>query len=191
MKWFELIDRQILKFFTKIAYRFQDLFGKNNFFLARIFYMLGVLSMLPTALDYWFDTIVVKSTVVDLLIYVLLVVVYAVGLNWATTTMENEFNDPGDIIRNKPAYIIATTSFSGYWVLVSLYFGFKDFIEYFSLNLYNTKYAVFELITCMFWFLMLAGCYFSRVNPRPPMKGKIREWIEGLSRRIVPVRNET
>lgn len=178
MDGLRMLDERLLKLCTRIAHAVQIWTGKTNFFIAKIGLILSTLPVTLRITNH-FTRILHDTTsgfeIAMWVLYLLAVISIMGKLDKADQRhkdSETKVMLKDLVVYTSPAYRI--------WML---------FLT--CLNLSTIDRSLLELLaSSMVWACgYLIFLYFVSVDPLPPRKSKIREWVEGFSfGTLVPAR---
>lgn len=175
MELFEAIDAKILALFTKISNKFQRLTGRTNFFLAKAALCLVGLDVLAKAGNYWLHFLGRTTNVVQLVLAIAVIALIFKDMYLCDKDEDNALDS-----YNRATvfyYLYRSQAVRLLFVFTSLLFLPIDVEE-----LLTGKGAfVFRLTDALFSYAITAFFYFIIVDPLPPSKSKIREWVEGFA----------
>jgi hypothetical protein len=175
MEMLERLDNLILSQATKIAHRFQRLTGLTTYFIANIGVGFSSLAIILDIFNYFYPFLLHKTPLFGLIMDILIVFMMIKDSIFLIKANEHVGSNV------KPAEIYRALIWGSF--LRPFWFGFLildiiSFISFISL-FHKYKFAVpsffgdvgFSLGLTIFY-------YFVAVEPLPPGKSKIREWIE-------------
>ncbi len=182
---FELIDERILALFTKFSHWFQRLTGLTNFFLARIFLFLMVIETIVRILNYWFHLISRKTTITGVVVSSIMVLLSVLYLHYLHEADEQIYRDnpTKPLIQHlfesgSAGYALVFVRVISVFIIVltlpaHVWFSFFEKPE---------KNVVWALETYVNFGLtyFIAFVYFVLVDPLPPGKSKVRQWINDI-----------
>lgn len=173
---FEMLDQFILKFFTKISHSFQRMTGRTNFFLAKCAALLVAVSTSVGALGYFAEVLVREPSFFIAMIEVFLTIAFIRTAYLCDLSEEDTFRGG---TRRK-------------WLLLNYSRAWRPFLFVGVLlsipaSIIEVPIAPNSILEALhhgfipFSFLFL---YFIEVNPLPPCRGKIQEFVASLFGRL-------
>ena len=185
----KLIDSYILDFCKNFAHAFQIITGKTNFFLAKIGRFLCFVWVVGLILNDIFKLIPeVKDGWIGMAINIWILWLMAYEGN-VLDEVDKQFNSTPEVLPRKLFDLRRHSTI----VIRLLFVGFFYFdIIRFCLMMYfspNKSIAHWLLYSPIFDIGVLMFYYFILVDPLPPSKGKVREWLDSFSKgKLVPAR---
>lgn len=184
MNFLKRIDDEILSFFTKISHKFQRLTGRTSFFLAKCCLVIMGFSIV---VDMGNSIIPLLNKRTDILLFIIQIV-WAYGISKDLNNCTKTENNILDEEKAKVPFELA-------WPAIGrLLFGVGVLIlggpEFFGVLIGMTKSKiswVLEIASKNFFPALVAFSYFVTVNPLPPGKSKIREWLGSFGKIPVPI----
>ncbi len=171
------------KVFQKIAWWFQRLTGRTNFWLARICYIVAALCYI-----LWIAVPFSSLSLLSGLIVSLTVAFYVAAMLWMVRRLEkweeiflkNQGDQPtANMLRVLGVFIRIMGLF------ICLIVGSQSILLY-----QMTKWLSF-LLGGPFVAIGVAGVYFQSCTPLPPCKSKVRECLEEFKTKLILVREES
>lgn len=183
------IDDYLLSFFTKLSHKFQKLTGKTNYFLARIC-LIGILvSTVISCLNYWFPLLAEDAYQNIPMAPVIMTPILLITV--ANQMYKCDEEDKNLLLRSD----IKTRPFSEVSTFGSrMFFGILAIFDllgfYKILFLDESGVLIFKLMHNFFTVYVFFYLYFVIINPLPPGKSKVQEWVESFSagfRQLAPI----
>jgi len=195
---FELIDKRILALFTKFSHWFQRLTGQTNFFLARVFLFLVVTEMIVRLLNYWLHFLSRKTTIIDVVVSPVLVLFSVIYLHCLHQADEQIYRDNTvkpfiqHLFESGSAGSAITMVFMRVLGMILIVLALPMDVEdlLFRKLEKNVVWAL-EAYTSFGLAYFIVFIYFVLVDPLPPGKSKVRQWVESVSagfRKTAPAR---
>jgi hypothetical protein len=177
MKLIERIDSAFLKLFTKFSHWFQRLTGKTNFFLARICLVIVVLGSMIFVFNFWIPLLSHPTRPYDVFLSGLFIPMMV----YVEAHLKKAEDDFGGNVAIKP---IIQSAFIGsiFQVLRTLMMLLLilstpwDIYSFFDGHLKGVW--LFNLLHEMSYRCFASFYYFIAVDPLPPGKSRVRQWIE-------------
>jgi len=172
----ERCDQTILGACTRFSHWLQRLTGRTNFFIAKIGLGIATISILVEIANYFSKFLVHKTNLFDvafggLVVLALTVDVYLCNKAEEDTVTPERFMPMirmGPLMDNLLVRVLAVTTS----ILVI------------TLRLVNIwpemKYPLLEVLYRLYGLGFTIFLYFIAVDPLPPGKSKVREWLEGF-----------
>lgn len=188
MKLLETIDARLLALFTMFSHKFQRLTGRTNFFLAKLSVALVMLSVAVELVNYWIPILSRKSTLFNVATNGI-IAIWLVMCAYQCDEADNQL-----FSSEKAKY-----DFLAFWVDPSILRIMWLCLSWVALIIYTpTLFApkvsiIFDIIDFSYAHGGALFYYFLSVDPLPPGKSKIREWVEAFAagfKRLVPARLE-
>ena len=179
---FIILDDFLMDKFQKIAWWFQKLTGRTNFWLARICFIIAALCYilwigLPFSFLSWFNALVISLVGVLYLAAVLWLVQRLE--KWEKVFLKEQGNQPAvNILRVRGVFLRIMVIF------ICLIVGGQSILIY---RMTNVASFLFGLL---FTAIGVAGVYFQSCTPLPLCKSKVKEWLEAFKTKLVLVREE-
>lgn len=174
MKVFVRIDEVILSFFTKISHWWQRLTGLTNYWLAKCALMVVSISLLVRILNYWHPLLSHKTELGLLAIAGFLIIgccICIMIIDEADTQAQNS--------DTQAMPVNVTMRGETFWRIWFVFLTLTA-IAQLPVDLLKTKSIILELVNGCLCPSMACFLYFAAVNPLPPAKSKVREWIESF-----------
>lgn len=171
---FDFIDKTLLDLFERFSHRFQDWFGKDNFWLARVTLLLFLLC----CFFQWIFTLS-GFPVVPIIDGVLLAVMYIkirdgemfVGFS-GRSAIRNSFAICPCCRGQRFIFLFIWLIVTGLSFRLVLKFG----IEWVSILLFVSH--------SLKWFCVVAVFYLAACTPKPPGKSKVRKFVEVIGKKL-------
>jgi hypothetical protein len=179
---FERLDNFLIAKATSAAHRFQRLTGLTTYFIARIGVAISALSIIVEMLNYLYPFLSGKTSMGAMIIgflCLLLAIQYSIVLGKAEESVGSNV---------KPAILLPFITRSYVWRIFWLWGLAFDLVVFFA---HHSRFVVLEFLWGPGYPLgLVIFFYFVKVDPLPPGKSKVREWIEGFTavREQVPSR---
>jgi hypothetical protein len=176
MSFIDTIDDAMHAACTKFSHRLQQFCGLTNYFVARIGVALTAICIIASVINYFYQFLPEKSS---FLLVVLggLILISCVSRSIACQKGEDSIGD-----NVKPAHVLFYQE-RPLWRVVWVGFAIMDFC-------FSFMHHPWILALIQTWFFSL-GCAlfynFIIVNPLPPGKNKVKEWLNSFGRQPVPV----
>lgn len=177
---FKEIDDAIISYCTRISHRLQRATGLTNYFIAKIGLGIACLSLGYEILNYFHQFLFDKTPLWDMIVasFVLCDMVFR-------SLLLSRFEDSQSDV--KPNFLMWEINRGYKWRIACLGVSILLFFT-FMVGLGNKPnplrefiaYNVFPVGCAIFW-------YFILVDPMPPGKSRIREWLDNLRRKQVPI----
>jgi hypothetical protein len=187
-KFLEPTDSLILKLFTNISHKFQRLTGKTNFFLAKIATVIVGSAIFMDLINYWLHVFEPPPSLISviinggMLVWMFLLMSVCDIAEQNALSSERTKTDFGSLTREP--WFRLLLAFNVFMIMIML--------PRFYPVLTKTQFIAM-LIRSLGYIAMVSFCYLINVDPLPPSKSKIKEWIEsfaaGFAKRI-PIRAE-
>ncbi len=173
-EYLQLIDKKILDRITKIAHWFQRLTGKNNFFLAKVFaWFLASASALAVG-NYYYPLLLDKTSITDVFFHTLMTI-FALGFAYSCDTQDS-LAKTGKKTRS------VMRLFYGYWhIRMPIVFFVITILPSSILRVSLTPMAIIQLFVDGHVFYYFLVIYLVCVEPLPPSKSKVKEFLESFS----------
>lgn len=187
MELLEAVDSKLLAFFSKISHRFQKLTGRTNFFLAKMAVCILALSSLTIIADYFLSLaggLISVISAIMTLVSMIEVIFWMGGCDEAENRVYAEERSKYDFGEHIDSiwWRTGSAALSILWVGPTL------------LHLASPKGTLpFKILFGLYAPAITIFSYFIVVDPLPPGKSKIREWVEAFSawfRLLVPARSK-
>lgn len=177
MNILERIDESILELFTKFSHWFQRLTGRTNYFLAKICVFLMITSMLFIIINIWVPILsyIPSSTARLFEPFLFLIGMLACILQiYILDKSENNLYEASERVR-APSFFEGSYRWRLVLGLMSILFLSLFFLPdsrkgILIANIFFYCYPLF------FWL----ASYFVMVDPLPPGKSKVRQWVENI-----------
>ncbi len=170
---FQSIDNWLLdQFFQKISDWVEKTFGKNCFWLARLFYCLAAIAFAASSLpNFW-------KNVILIILVTLSVICYLTISYWTEQKFYGQLVD-NQVVSNhqrvSPGYIFLRILA----LVVAILFTSISLLTFFRLKEVSCLFGsiIFPAIT--------VGFYFEACTPLPPAKSRLREFLEIFKAKLV------
>ena len=167
---FERIDSSVLAVATRISHWFQRLTGRTNFFLAKIGFALGTLSLMIGLGNYWYEFLDHKETILAIFVFL--------PLTWLWFIMAKDC----DAAEERALFGASRTkhplsSRTGLR-LMCLAFAILDVLEI-PVHI-RSKFWILEFLHEDYGIALVIYYYFVSVDPLPPGQSKVGAWLEAL-----------
>jgi len=174
MRAIEVVDAKILDAFTRFSHRLQRFTGRTNFFFAKLCAFIVTLALVMDILNFYHQVLVMKTSLFVIVLDCMLCIIMfllAISCDQAENTAMSSERAVHPLLVPDP--------FSRIIFLVASVVSSFAFIFFVSFGL--TRYPILEVIDRCFCPAFCAYEYFISVNPLPPGKSKVREWIDGFN----------
>ena len=183
----EKLDKKILALVTRICHKFQRITGRTNFFLAKLALFLVWMSIAVSTANFWLPLLHRKTDLFSLFLYVMI----SIGL---LVDLKNCDKAEGQALEESKAKVnFDSLSSSWLWRVLWLVIALWDIAFNLPTSIGDSKgFLVFKCIYFLFCPGFTAFYYLINVEPLPPAKSKVREWIEAFAtglQKLVPVKN--
>ena len=178
MDTLERIDGRILALFTKFSHWFQCLTGRTNYFLAKISLFLTMTAWGVGALGYWLP-ILERRFLHDILTPICFLMVlpdYIMRIYLCDKSEESLFQNDERTKYKISDPIDGSMGWRIFWtfaVILSIPLSITSVLN-------NEGVLFFKIINNGFASFVWMASYFLEVDPLPPGKSKIRQWIEDI-----------
>ncbi|KKU50900.1 MAG: hypothetical protein A3H69_01135 [Candidatus Sungbacteria bacterium RIFCSPLOWO2_02_FULL_47_9] len=182
----KILDEKILALVTRMCHKFQRLTGRTNFFLAKLALLFVWMSIAVSTANFWLPLLHRKTDLFSLFLYVII----SIGL---LVDIKNCDKAEGQVLEKSKAKVnFDSLSSSWMWRVLWLAITLWD-IVYLPSSISDPKgFLLFKCIYFLFCPGFTTFYYFINVEPLPPAKSTVREWIEAFAtsmRKLVPIRN--
>lgn len=185
METLERIDERILALFTKFSHWFQRLTGWTNFFLARMILFLVVIELIVRALNYWFHFLSRRTTIDDIVVGSIMLLFSVIYLHYLHQADEQIYCD--NTVKPFIQQLFESGSAGSALVFVRVISVFLIVLtlpiligqSFFEKLDKNVVWAL-EVYTRFGLAYFIAFLYFVLVDPLPPGKSKVREWVNDI-----------
>lgn len=171
------IDSKVLSFYTKLSNCFQKSTGRNNFFLAKISYHLVTFTTLVDGGTYFIKGMHPHGGTLSIICF-LIFATMGVEVSRKCDTAENSSGSE-KVDHRFPWSGIFWRMFGIFSILLLGPSGIVGII--------GSNHPILWTIVQLYSAFFASYCYLIAVEPLPPCKGKIKEFLESLSRRLVPI----
>jgi hypothetical protein len=169
------VDDWLISKSTKFAHWFQRLTGRTNFFLAKLGLLICGINVVLVIANYFTQFLAIRTPLFVTFIYTLvlfLLVGYTVKLDEADRSQQQSEERAKVSITSSSALI-----WRMYW-LINLLLQCPIAILTFEPTLVG---ILKEICSIGFFLGMVIFHYFIVVDPLPPRKSRIRQWVENIS----------
>jgi hypothetical protein len=171
---FQALDKALLSLAAKFAHRLQRLTGLTSYFIARLGVTISVLALLVYALNYGHHFLAHTSSFFGMVSSGICLL----PLVWRSILVQKAEENLGSDV--KPAILIVQLSEHWFWRMlwlsimpVGILLGWGCFMR--------SHYLVYEVFNEVGYPLGISlFSYFIMVDPLPPGKSKLREWLGSL-----------
>lgn len=174
MRYIGYVDSLFMSFFTKIAHSFQYFTGRTSLLCASICYGMGLLGPLVQLANFFIPDILKPYETPFFIVFLDLLLITYLSIRIIKLGNEEErfFNNPS--VRK----LIPFLEHAGILGRVSLMGTSFVLLMYIPFLIYTDAIDSLSLIFYFWVFFMASGIYFEAVDPLPPGKSKVREWVE-------------
>ncbi len=181
------VDERFLAVFTRIAHRFQVIFGRTNFFLAKLCLITASLGILEMVLNYWWPLLPIRVSAWEPGFY---------GFTFLLIVRDVQVCEREDerrmLSRSRVRPFLWNDAFGGFspeaqkvWRSSLALVGFGKMPLSLSVMPFEEHpwlWLVFTLTVPA----LAAALYFIAVEPLPPDKSKVRIWLAELRAGLAP-----
>lgn len=181
------LDNYILSLFTKFCHWFQRLTGKTNFWLAKFTVFLMFFRDGIYLYNYWFPVLKQKTSLFDAVFVGLIAPLWSMWALWNCD--QGEANKYSETKTKSRLSLIYSQKFRKFYLVFNFFILLTEGISVFA----KEGTLSFKLVYVILGNAVTAFIYLVVVDPLPPGKSKIQEWIEGFNagfKKLVPISNK-
>ncbi|OGN16700.1 MAG: hypothetical protein A3C88_02705 [Candidatus Yanofskybacteria bacterium RIFCSPHIGHO2_02_FULL_50_12] len=172
----EWIDERILALFTKFSHWFQRLTGLTNFFWARVCLGLFAVGILISVANYWFPILATETPLLGVMLASIWLA-YVLAFTELTHRADQHFWS-GANTKHSVQRVLSENAIERVLLLVVgallLVLSFKALANNPEVSIWPQIYVSLDPG------YLSSATYFAIVDPLPPGKSKVRQWIEEM-----------
>ena len=171
---FDILDKTLLDFFERFSHWFQEMFGKDNFWLARVFSWFFCFLCFYT----WLVPIqnFPQIPIIDSLMFFL--------MRWKIREGESSVSYSGDNpSKNKMAISSWEQGSRLRWLIFFIVISILSIRSY-ALNNFETSSLLMAIVNIAKFICIVCIFYLAACTPKPPSKNKVRKFVEGIGKKI-------
>lgn len=168
----EKADARLLSFYTRVSHKFQRIFGKTNFFLAKLCFSIAAFSAMTDVVNYWFPVLHGKGDIFLTIVGMFVVLTFFYAVIFSDQAEEEAQTGSRTLpyitrilLKSSPIRLLFAT---GIWLEIGTVFTIPQINSY-------------EILNRLYSLSLLSGIYFCLVTPLPPGTSKVAEWRESLA----------
>ena len=170
------LDAFILDRLTRFCHWFQRLTGKTNYFLAKIFLFLALNSILVRIINHWIPLLGYETYLFFEILIALVIFPLYINDIYSCDKSENRLLSGNELSKER-FYSVNLNSI--FWRILWLLLALIDVLSFISVFYTQRGVLLFKLLDDFALFIFLVS-YLLNVEPLPPGKSKIKEWIESF-----------
>lgn len=178
MYLFQFVDDAVLDFCTKVAHSFQRLTGRTNFFIAKIGITMASISVVINIMNY-FHQILYDEGSMFWLVFSIIVLLSMFVLGSFLDKADELSQLSGERVKFPETSVpFRSCAARLMWILFSC-----TSTLYTADMFFEHRFGIIDVVERIFLpYGALVYSYFIAVDPLPPLKSKIRQWMEKFSK---------